>query len=120
MQCEYADYRSLKQSVSTYTIPPLQNCSQVALVEFPQCNSLSQLLKDNVLWTLLSAAMHERRATVKATADITVTSDAAAQRGLVGESGPGSVQSWRMERKLSVVPRVFKKLCAMMERATRP
>lgn len=81
-------------------------------------------MQTNVLPAILFAAMHDKQATVNATADHAELLDVGAQQGLVGESGPERVQRWRRENKLSNVEQILKekkkkKLCVMIERTMR-
>lgn len=92
----------------------IQVTATTFLLLFCKTTLCTHFLHNNILEAILVA---EKRGAINAATKI------GAQLGLVGESGPGSVQRRRVERKLSNVPRVFQKttnLCAMMERNSRP
>lgn len=77
--CEYSDYYNTKRSEwNLFLLTPLQNCIRIAPVASFHC-----LLLNNIPRAIVFAAIHEKRATVNATADRTEV-----------------LGAWRMERKL--------------------
>lgn len=82
--CASSHYSNIKQPALTnfppFLSPPLQNIRHVAPTGSSLAATLFQLLHNNVPLAILFAAMHEKRAIVRATMDHAEVLDAGAQQ----------------------------------------